>query len=78
MTGCFGKCFYLKEELTVRRWILRTEDLYNWYFTPSIIMVIKSEVEILLENVACKGEMRSACRIMVRNFRVNTTWKTQE
>jgi hypothetical protein len=44
-------------------WILRTEDLYNLYFTLSIITVIKSGVEILLEGVA------SACKILVRNFK---------
>jgi len=43
--------------------MLHNEDLYNLYFTLSIIMVIKSGVEMFLENVA------SAFKILVRNFK---------
>jgi hypothetical protein len=32
-------------------------------------MVIISGVEILLENVTCKGGMINACKIFVRNFK---------
>lgn len=53
----------LREEITVRWWMLHNEDLYNLYFTLSIIMVIKSGVEMFLENVA------SAFKILVRNFK---------
>jgi hypothetical protein len=44
---------------------------------PDIIWVLKSKGMRLAVKIACVGERRSACRILVVKAEGETTWKTQ-
>jgi len=44
---------------------LRIEELHNLYPSPYIIMVIKLRRMRLAGHVACMGEVRNACNILV-------------
>jgi hypothetical protein len=44
---------------------LRKEELQDLHSTPNIIQFIKSGRLILEGHVACKGESKSACRVLV-------------
>jgi hypothetical protein len=45
---------------------LHNEELHRVYTSPDIIRVIKSRRMKRVGNVACMGDMRNACRILVR------------
>jgi len=44
---------------------LQNEEFHNFYASPNIIKVIKSRMS-WVEHVACVGEMKNACKILVR------------
>jgi hypothetical protein len=54
------------EEVVGGRKRLHNEDLHNLYASPNIIRLIKSRRMKWVELVACVGEIRNACNILVR------------
>jgi hypothetical protein len=46
---------------------LHTEQLYSLQSLPNIIGVIKSRRVRWIQNVACMGEKKNACRILAGN-----------
>jgi hypothetical protein len=53
------------DEVTVDWTILHNEKLQNLYSVPDIIRMIKSGRTRLVGHVACNGDMRNVCRVLV-------------
>ena len=62
LRGIFGP---RKDEVT-REWKkLHNEELNDLYCSPNIVRVIKSRIMRWAGHVACVGESRGVCRVLV-------------
>jgi hypothetical protein len=55
-----------KETQTYRYLFKPSEELHNLYASPNFIGVIRLREMIRAGHVACMGEMRNACKMLVR------------
>jgi hypothetical protein len=58
-------CFWARRNEVTREWRRLCNEVYDQYFSPSNILVIKSRRMRLAGHVACMGERRSAYRVLV-------------
>jgi hypothetical protein len=60
------RIFGPKRDEMIGGWMkVHNEELHNLYSSPNIIRMIKSRRMKWTENVACMGENRNACKILV-------------
>jgi hypothetical protein len=66
------RIFGLKRDVIIGGWRkLHNEGLHYLYFSPNIIRMMKSRRLRWIGHVACMGEKRNACRVLVGNVEGN-------